>query len=83
MHGSGLHQLSLMMRIKVQVTSDSGSDKDILDALTFTASTNHSKELFASNYQGINRCNQALKYLPQLDKSRPQLRERLAGEAKF
>ncbi|MDY0930172.1 RagB/SusD family nutrient uptake outer membrane protein [Chryseobacterium sp. CFBP8996] len=63
--------------------SDSGSDKDILDALSFTASTPSFKELFASNYQGINRCNQALKYLPQLDKADPQLRERLAGEAKF
>ncbi|WP_454045295.1 RagB/SusD family nutrient uptake outer membrane protein [Chryseobacterium sp. Marseille-Q8038] len=63
--------------------SDSGSDKDILDALTFTPSTPSFKELFASNYQGINRCNQALKYLPQLDKADPQLRERLTGEAKF
>lgn len=63
--------------------SDSGSDKDILDALTFTASTPSFKELFASNYQGINRCNQALKYLPQLDKANPELRQRLAGEAKF
>ncbi|MGH1517790.1 RagB/SusD family nutrient uptake outer membrane protein [Chryseobacterium sp. JK1] len=63
--------------------SDSGSDKDILDALTFSASTPSFKELFASNYQGINRCNQALKYLPQLDKADSQLRARLAGEAKF
>lgn len=63
--------------------SDSGTDKDILDALTFTATTPSFKELFASNYQGINRCNQALKYLPQLDKANPELRQRLAGEAKF
>lgn len=63
--------------------SDSGSDKDILDALSFTPSTPSFKELFASNYQGINRCNQALKYLPQLDKADSQLRERLTGEAKF
>lgn len=63
--------------------SDSGADKDILDALNFTAATPSFKELFASNYQGINRCNQALKYLPQLDKANPELRNRLAGEAKF
>ncbi len=63
--------------------SDSGSDKDILDALSFTPSTPSFKELFASNYQGINRCNQALKYLPQLDKADSQLRVRLTGEAKF
>ncbi|REC50338.1 RagB/SusD family nutrient uptake outer membrane protein [Chryseobacterium pennipullorum] len=63
--------------------SDSGSDKDILDALNFTAATPSFKELFASNYQGINRCNQALKYLPLLDKANPELRKRLEGEAKF
>jgi len=62
---------------------DSGSDKNILDALTFTPSTPSFKELFASNYQGINRCNQALKYLPQLDKADSDLRKRLTGEAKF
>ncbi len=62
---------------------DSGSDKDILDALNFTPSTPSFKELFASNYQGINRVNQALKYIPQLDKADPELRKRLLGEAKF
>ncbi|WP_370897731.1 RagB/SusD family nutrient uptake outer membrane protein [Chryseobacterium gossypii] len=62
---------------------DTGSDKDILDALNFTPSTPSFKELFAANYQGINRCNQALKYIPQLDKADPELRERLIGEAKF
>ncbi|UZT98880.1 RagB/SusD family nutrient uptake outer membrane protein [Chryseobacterium fluminis] len=62
---------------------DSGSDKDILDALNFTPSTPSFKELFASNYQGINRVNQALKYIPQLDKADPELRKRLIGEAKF
>lgn len=63
--------------------TDPGSDKDILDALNFTASTPSFKELFASNYQGINRCNQALKYIPQLDKADLALRTRLIGEAKF
>jgi len=62
---------------------DTGSDKDILDALNFTPSTPSFKELFTSNYQGINRANQVLKYLPVLDKADPELRKRLAGEAKF
>lgn len=62
---------------------DAGSDKDILDALNFTPSTPSFKELFASNYQGINRANQALKYIPQLDKADSELRKRLMGEAKF
>ncbi|MET3035768.1 RagB/SusD family nutrient uptake outer membrane protein [Chryseobacterium sp. NRRL B-14859] len=62
---------------------DTGSDKDILDALNFTPTTPSFKELFTSNYQGINRANQALKYLPLLDKADPELRKRLTGEAKF
>ncbi|MFP7655279.1 RagB/SusD family nutrient uptake outer membrane protein [Chryseobacterium proteolyticum] len=62
---------------------DAGSDKDILDALNITATTPSFKELFASNYQGINRSNQALQYIPQLDKADPALRKRLIGEAKF
>lgn len=62
---------------------DTGSDKDILDALNFTPSTPSFKELFTSNYQGINRANQALKYLPLLDKADDGLRKRLEGEAKF
>ncbi|WP_172278951.1 RagB/SusD family nutrient uptake outer membrane protein [Chryseobacterium sp. LAM-KRS1] len=62
---------------------DAGSDKDILDALNFTPSTPSFKELFASNYQGINRANQALKYIPQLNKADENLRKRLLGEAKF
>lgn len=62
---------------------DNGSDKNILDALTFTATTPSFKELFASNYQGINRANQALQYLPQLTNADPALRAKLAGEAKF
>ncbi len=64
-------------------SGDSGSDKDILDALNFTATTPSFKELFASNYQGINRANQALNYLPQLTNVNADLRKRLTGEAKF
>ncbi|UKB82251.1 RagB/SusD family nutrient uptake outer membrane protein [Chryseobacterium sp. MEBOG06] len=62
---------------------DNGSDKDILDALNFTATTPSFKELFASNYQGINRANQALLYIPQLKNADESLRKRLMGEAKF
>lgn len=62
---------------------DSGSDKDILDALKFTATTPSFKELFASNYQGINRANQALQYIPMLTNADESLRKRLIGESKF
>ncbi|AQX04931.1 RagB/SusD family nutrient uptake outer membrane protein [Elizabethkingia meningoseptica] len=62
---------------------DTGSDKDILDALTFTPTTPSFESLFSSNYQGINRCNQAILYIPQLDKANADLKTRLVGEAKF
>lgn len=68
---------------KGSTPGDTGSDKDILDALTFTPSTPSFESLFSSNYQGINRANQALQYLPQLNNADQALRARLAGEAKF
>lgn len=62
---------------------DAGSDKDLLDALTFTATTPSFKDVWEGNYQAINRSNQALQYLPQLTNADQALRSRLTGEAKF
>ncbi|WP_166925595.1 RagB/SusD family nutrient uptake outer membrane protein [Flavobacterium poyangense] len=62
---------------------DTGTDKDVLDALTYNASNPSAESTFRANYDGINRCNQALNILPKLDKASPALRARLAGEAKF
>ena len=62
---------------------DTGSDKDLMDALTYNSSSGSIGEVFAANYIGINRANQALDILPKLDKANPALRARLAGEAKF
>lgn len=62
---------------------DTGGDKDLLDALTYNSSTGSITEVFAANYEGINRCNQALSIIPQLDQANPALRLRLVGEAKF
>lgn len=62
---------------------DTGSDKDLMDALTYNASTPSTSEIFGANYEGINRCNQALSIIPQLDQANPALRARLLGEAKF
>jgi hypothetical protein len=62
---------------------DTGSDKDVMDALTYNPSTPSTSEIFGANYEGINRCNQALNIVPQLDKANPALRARLIGEAKF
>lgn len=62
---------------------DSGSDKDLMDALTYNASSASVEEVFTANFNGINKCNQALSFIPQLDKADPALRSRLIGEAKF
>jgi hypothetical protein len=62
---------------------DTGTDKDVMDALTYNASSLSIVEIFSANYEGINRCNQALNIIPQLDKADATLRARLMGEAKF
>lgn len=62
---------------------DTGSDKDLLDALTHNASSPSTTEIFIANYEGINRCNQALSIIPKLNQANPTLRNRLIGEAKF
>ena len=62
---------------------DTGTDKDVLDALTYNSSNPSAESTFIANYDGINRCNQALNIIPKLDKADPNLRARLIGEAKF
>ena len=62
---------------------DTGTDKDVMDALTYNPSSLSIVEIFSANYEAINRCNQALNIIPQLDKADANLRARLIGEAKF
>lgn len=62
---------------------DTGSDKDVLDALTFSSTSPSFQEIWEGHYQAINRANQALKYIPLLDKADTSLKNRLIGEAKF
>ena len=61
---------------------DTGADKHLLDALTFTSTSPSFNEVWEGNYQGIARANQALKFLPDLDIDE-DLRTRLIGESKF
>jgi hypothetical protein len=68
---------------KGSTPSDTGTDKDVLDALTYNASNPSAESTFNANYDGINRCNQALAILPKLEKADPALRQRLMAEAKF
>lgn len=62
---------------------DTGTDKDVMDALTFNASSLSVADVFQANYEGIGRCNQAIEKIPTLDGADPALRARLIGEAKF
>jgi hypothetical protein len=62
---------------------DTGNDKLILDNLQHNSSTLSVGEVFTANYEGINRCNQALRYIPQLDKADASLKNRLLAETKF
>ncbi len=62
---------------------DAGGDKDLLDKLDITATGSSFNDVWQGSYQGINRANQALEYIPQLDKADAALRERLVGEVKF
>lgn len=62
---------------------DTGTDKDLMDALTYNSSSLSVEDVFMANYQGINRCNQALSLIPQLNNADAALRTRLIGEAKF
>lgn len=62
---------------------DTGTDKDVLDALTYNASTPSFQSIWDYNYAGINRANQAIAMLPKLDQVTPALKTRLDGEAKF
>lgn len=62
---------------------DAGTDKDIIDNLTYNASTPSFQSIWDANYAGINRCNQALDLLPKLDKATSALKTRLEGETKF
>lgn len=61
---------------------DTGGDKNLLDALTFSTNTISFNEVWEANYQGIARANQALKFLPNLD-IEDVLKNRLIGESKF
>lgn len=61
---------------------DLGTDKDLMDALTFTSTSISFNEVWEANYQGVARANQALNYLPNLD-IEDELRTRLIGESKF
>jgi hypothetical protein len=61
---------------------DTGGDKNLLDGLTFDATTISFDEVWAAHFAGIQRANQAISRLEAFDLD-PTLKSRLIGEAKF
>lgn len=62
---------------------DLGTDKDQMDALTYTPTTLSVNEVWDANYTGIGRCNQAIDNVPKFTGLAPGMADRLIGEAKF
>jgi starch-binding outer membrane protein, SusD/RagB family len=62
---------------------DLGTDKDQMDALSYTPTSRSPLEVWEANYTGIGRCNQAIDKVPFFETLDPALRDRLVGEAKF
>jgi len=67
---------------KGSIPGDTGTDKHLLDALAFDASTISFAEAWSAHYAGIQRANQAINRLQGFDIDET-LKNRLTGEAKF
>lgn len=67
---------------KGSTASDTGTDKQKLDNLTFDAQDISFEDVWKGRYEGIYRANNALYYLDFLQAD-PALKERLVGEVKF
>lgn len=62
---------------------DNGSDKDQMDALTYTPTASSVSGVWSGNYQGVSNCNQALANIPKFTTLDASTAGRLSGEAKF
>ena len=67
---------------KGSAPGDTGTDKNLLDGLTFDASTISFAEAWSAHYAGIQRANQAINRLQGFEMEET-LKNRLIGEAKF
>lgn len=68
---------------KGSTPDDLYDDKKDLDELNIYASSPSIEYTWETLYQMINRANQAIKYIPELDEVDEELKERMLGEAKF
>jgi starch-binding outer membrane protein, SusD/RagB family len=61
---------------------DLGTDKDQMDNLTYSSTSLSVAEVWAGNFNGISRCNQAIDNVPKYEID-AALKSRLIGEATF
>ncbi|MFB9053213.1 RagB/SusD family nutrient uptake outer membrane protein [Formosa undariae] len=64
-------------------STDSGSDKDVLDALTFTSSAGSVLGMWQNWYKSVNRASIAIEYAENYGLTDENYKDRLVGEAKF
>ncbi|MBU2997838.1 RagB/SusD family nutrient uptake outer membrane protein [Cellulophaga baltica] len=64
-------------------STDTGSDKDVLDALTFTSSAGSLIEMWDNWYKSINRATNAIEYAEDYGLTDEDYKDRLVGEAEF
>lgn len=62
---------------------DNGSDKDQMDAITYTPTASSVAGVWSGNYQGISNCNQALAAIPKFSQLDAATASRLRGETRF
>ncbi|WP_440133495.1 RagB/SusD family nutrient uptake outer membrane protein [Chitinophaga sancti] len=64
-------------------SGDNGSDKDQLDAITYTSTSGSLNDGWKGNYQGVSNCNVALQQIPLFTKLDAATATQLKGEARF
>jgi hypothetical protein len=62
---------------------DNGSDKDQMDAITYTPTSSSPSDVWKGNFQGVSNCNQALANIPRFTTLDAATATRLQGETRF
>ncbi|MFD1770511.1 RagB/SusD family nutrient uptake outer membrane protein [Sphingobacterium suaedae] len=68
---------------KGSAATDAGTDKDVLDALTYTATTASFASLWEHWYKSIGRASQAIEYTEEFGLTDETYKNRLIAEARF
>ncbi|MDD7914127.1 RagB/SusD family nutrient uptake outer membrane protein [Polaribacter haliotis] len=79
---NGLTSITTDDADKGSSTGDTGTDKDILDAIAFDPTTISIGEVWSEHYNANQRITQAITRIPEFDIDE-KLKTRLIGEAKF